>query len=66
MTQLLGSWALKFGVNRLYQGKNNNPPDVPVLMHYHINQVHANNQNIFPGIVSVTAFVSALPSLAYS
>lgn len=50
-------------VNRLYQGT----PNLPILMHFYINnQVRANNQNIFPGIVSVTAFVSALPFFAYS
>lgn len=45
-------------VNPLYQGENNNPPDLFFVMHFHVDHtVRANNRDLFPGIFAVNAFV---------
>ena len=45
-------------INPLYQGENNNPPDVFFVMHFHVDHtVRADNVDLFPGIFAVTAFV---------
>ncbi|MCJ1347171.1 hypothetical protein MMC31_005392 [Peltigera leucophlebia] len=44
-------------VDPLYQGENNNPPDLFFVMHFHVDHtVRANNRNLFPGIFAVNAF----------
>lgn len=45
-------------VNPIYQGDNNNPPDLFFVMHFHVDHtVRADNINLYPGIFAVTAFV---------
>ena len=47
-------------INPLYQGDNNNPPDLFFVMHFHVDHtVRADNIDLFPGIFAVRAFVCA-------
>lgn len=45
-------------VNPIYQGGNNNPPDLFFVLHFHVDHtVRANGLDLFPGIFAVNTLV---------